>query len=328
MNRIIVFVGLCILFINTVEAQTIGQFSMWNQNHYIVNPAAAGNLDYLDVAIGYRRQWAGIKEAPKTFYATGHTVLNRPKSFERSALRGSNIENLETYKEDKDASKPMLKHAVGASTSSNEFGAFQKTELMLTYAIHLPIHKNLSLSFGLSGGLNNYGFNESRATVITDNDPVYNAYLSGENANKLNINAGTYLYSDRFFVGYSANQILQNKLELADVDLNSGVNSVQLHHFFIGGYNYDINNDFRVTPNVIVKGLKSNPISIDVNTTITYKEAIYLGLTYRTTDAISIMGGFQFNHFLRAGYSYDYTISDLKGQANGSHEIFIGLTLF
>lgn len=327
MKKQIGFLGICMLCFAFTQAQTIGQFSMWNQNHYIVNPAAAGNLDYLDVAIGFRRQWAGIKDAPRTFYATGHTVLNRPKTFQRSAIRGSNTKE-GIYKLGKRISKPMLKHAVGASMSSNEFGAFNKTEITLTYALHLPVYDDISLSFGISGGLNNFGFDESKATVIVDNDPVYNAYLMGENSNKFNVNAGTYLYSDKFFFGYSANQILQNELEIADIKTTSEVSNIALHHFLIGGYNFDLTNDFRLTPSVIAKKINPNPISIDINATLTYKQAMYIGATYRTSDAISLMAGFQFNHFLRAGYSYDYTLSDLNDRSNGSHEIFIGLTLF
>lgn len=328
MKKIILNIAILLALSGGIEAQTIGQFTMWNQNHYIVNPAAAGNLDYFDVAVGYRRQWAGIKEAPKTIYATGHTVLNRPKTFERSALRGSETENLSTYKKGKNLSKPMVKHALGGKISSNEFGAFKKTEATLTYALHLPLFKDVSLSFGLSGGLNNYGLNESRINAIQENDPIVNAYLSGENSNKLNIDAGTYIYSDKFFLGYSANQILQNDLDIADVNITSGLSSVEIHHFLIGGYNFDLSNNLRLTPNVIAKSIKNNPESLDFNATLTYKESIYGGLTFRTTDAISLMGGVQLSNLFRMGYAYDYTMSELKAQSNGSHEIFIGLTLF
>ena len=325
MKRLFILFGLALLSFNLLIGQTIGQFSMWNQNHYIVNPAAAGNLDYLDVAIGFRRQWAGIKEAPRTFYATGHTVLNRPKSFEQSAMRGS-IGAKTTN--DVDEKRTQLKHAIGGSMSSNELGAFKKNEISLTYAFHLPLFKEVYLSFGLTGGLNNYGFNHSKAIVIQDNDPVYNAYQNGENSNKLNINSGAYIYSDKFFFGYSANQILQNNLEFSNIKVSTGVNSIAVHHFLIAGYNFDLSNDFRLTPNFIAKSIKNNPLSVDLNATLTYQEVLYFGLTYRTTDAISLMAGFQFNDFVRAGYSYDYTLSDLKVQSSGSHEVFIGLTLF
>jgi len=303
---------------------------MWNQNHYLVNPAAAGNQIYLDAAMGFRRQWAGIKEAPRTFYATAHTVLNRPKTHERSALRISATNRNGVYKSKRKIGRPMLKHALGASLNSSEFGAFERNEGMLTYALHLPVYKDISLAFGLSGGFNTYAFDQTKATVIVENDPLYDAYVNGQNENQFNVNAGTYLYSDQFFFGYSANQLLQNDIEVADVQAttNGGVNNQDIHHFIMGGYHFDLTNDFRLTPNVLLKMLTPNPLSYDINATLTYKQFIYGGLTYRSEDAISLMGGFQINHLLRMGYSYDYTTSELSQRASGSHEIFIGLTLF
>lgn len=321
-----IIIGFLILAAFKIEAQTISQFTMWNQNHFMVNPAAAGNLEYLDAAIGYRKQWTGIKEAPSTFYSTAHTVINRPKRNQISSLRetGSAVQVAigDTKK------KVRLKHAAGIMLNTSEFGAFKKSEMSATYALHLPVTQEIILSFGLSAGLNNFGYDESKTSVFESDDQVYDAYFVGQNQSLFNVNSGAYLYSDRFFVGYSANQMLQNKLELSELQTSGDVAAISLHHFIIGGYNFDLNNNIRITPSVLAKKLKTNPLSIDLSTTVTYKQAMYVGLTYRTNDAISVMGGFQFNHFLRAGYAYDYTLSELKETSTGSHEIFIGFTLF
>ena len=318
-----------ILMVTTFDssAQTIGQFTMWNQNHFIVNPAAAGNLDYLDAAVGYRRQWAGIKNAPSTFYGTAHTVLNRPKRSQVSSLRGTSSV-VASNEEGKTKKKIGLKHAAGIAINNSEFGAFKKSEVSATYALHLPITNEINLSFGLSAGWNNFGFDESKTAVIESNDPTYNSYFIGQNQNLFNVNTGSYLYSDRFFVGYSANQLLRNELELSEAENTTDVTAISLHHFIIAGYHFDINNNLRLTPSILFKKLKSNPLNIDFSATLTYRQAMYVGLTYRTTDAISIMAGYQFSHLLRAGYAYDYTTSELRGTSNGSHEVFIGFTLF
>ncbi|MBD98821.1 MAG: hypothetical protein CMO34_03175 [Verrucomicrobia bacterium] len=330
MKKLLIGLGIMSCLIGESMAQNISQYTMWNQNHYLINPAAAGNQNYFDAALGFRRQWAGVKDAPRTFYATAHSVLNRPKTHERSALRISSLNRNGVYKKSKSLSKPMVKHALGGSVVSSEFGAFESNEAMLTYALHLPIYKDISLSFGLSGGLNNFGFNQSKATVIQENDPTYAAYVAGENANQLNINAGTYLYSDKFFFGYSAQHLLQNELQLADISTNpdGGIVNFEIYHYLMGGYNFDLTNDFRLSPNILFKQLGNNPASFDLNATLTFKQFIYGGLTYRSEDAISIMGGIQINHLLRMGYAYDYTTSDLNERSNGSHEIFLGVTLF
>jgi type IX secretion system PorP/SprF family membrane protein len=307
--------------------QQIEQYTMWNQNHYLINPAAAGYQEYFEAAIGFRRQWAGIKEAPRSFYATAHTVVNRPKTYQLSALRISSTHQSDFYQKGKNK-KNYTKHAVGGKLSSNEFGAFGKSEVIMTYSLHLPVRNDISLALGVSAGLNSFSFDESKASVLREGDPVYNAYIAGENSNKLNVNTGAYIYSDKFYGGYAAHQILQNDLELADISTHSAEASMILHHFAMAGYNFDLDNNWRLTPNILAKLAGTNPLSIEAGANLSYQESIYIGANYRTDDAISLLLGMQFNHLLRAGYAFDYTFSELNERAYGSHELFIGLTLF
>lgn len=320
---------LCILmFCEYSHSQTIGQFTLWNQNHYLVNPAAAGNQNYFDAAMGYRKQWSGIENAPQTIYAVAHTVLNRPETHQRSAIRISNTNN-RVYRKQKNFSKPMLKHAAGVQLSNAAQGAFERTEAVLSYALHLPVVNDISLSFGLSAGLNSFSFDESVASVLNERDPIFNAYVNGQASNQMNVNAGTYLYSDRFFIGYSANQILQNDLEIADADIAGATSAnLEMQHFFMGGFNIDLTNDFRLTPNLLVKLAEPNPSFIDLGLNLSYQQFIYVGMNYRTDKAFTTSLGINVNYFVKVGYAYDYTTSDLSGTASGSHEFFIGLTLY
>jgi type IX secretion system PorP/SprF family membrane protein len=314
-----------ILFSGVVFGQVIQQYTLWNQNHYLINPAAAGNKDFADIALGFRQQWTGVSNAPRSYYASGHTVLNRPKSFQRSALYTSRTAKPNTKLRGK---RSYVKHALGGMLNAGENGAFKRTQALLTYAIHLPITNGLYLSFGLSGGLSNFGFDESKANVLYDNDPTYISYASSSNTNLFNADVGTYLYSDNFFVGYGAKQILRNQLNLADVSSENDPTELDIEHLISGGYNFNLSNDYRLTPNVLVRQSGNLPTSFEVNGTLTYKEAMNVGLTYRSQDAIAATFGFQFNHILKAGYSFDYTLSEIREESSGSHEIFIGVTLF
>ncbi len=314
-----------LLFSLSAKAQIAEQYSLFTENHYLVNPAAAGYKEYLDVAIGYRKQWAGSANSPTTFYATAHSILRRTITSERSALRISSSKNEKTLQT---LSEPKVNHALGARINSSEFGAFSKSEFMLTYAIHLPLYKKIILSFGLSAGLNNFGFDESKATVLEIGDPVYNAYASGNNSNKLNVNSGVYIHNDHFFIGYSANQLLQNDLDVENKDIALGDNKMLIQHYILGGYNFILSNDFKLTPTVLLKQINPNPLSYDINLTLNYRNQINFGLGYRSEDAVTALLGLQINHFLRAGYAYDYLLTDIKQVSNGSHELFIGLTLF
>lgn len=322
------FIIACILLLPLGAAsQTYEQYTMWNQNHYIINPAAAGNADYLETALGYRRQWAGIKEAPRSFYATGHTVLNRPKTHQLSALRISTTARSKFYNARKNL-RPYLKHALGGQLATHEFGAFKKTEANVSYALHLPLNNDIYWSFGLTAGLNNFGFDQGKASVLNQGDQVYDAYASGETSNKFNANAGTYLYSESFYIGYSAHQLLQNKLELTDIQTNGEQATLSMRHYMMVGYHFYLTQDIKLTPNALVKMNDTNPLNYEFGATLTYADAIYGGFNYRGEDAISIMAGIEINRIFKVGYAFDYTTSEISQSATGSHEIFIGFILF
>lgn len=330
MKRIIFLLAFFTALSFESSGQTVEQFSMYNFNHYLINPAAAGNDNHLDVALGYRRQWAGIKDAPSTYYASGHTLVNRPKTHQQSAIRTSGTKPQLSRSGGKNifGSYKKMGHAVGGKMSSSQFGAFSKTEVMLTYAIHLPVYEDINLAFGLSAGLNSFSFDKTKASVLFDNDPAYDAYSNGQNANIFNSNTGTYIYSDKFYVGYSAHQILQNKLELANADLSNQQAELDMHHFILGGYNYDLNNDIRLNPNLLLKKAGPTPFIVDYNLNVIYKQTISAGINYRSSKEIVGMFSMRFNHLFKAGYAFDFTTSELSEQASGSHEIFIGLTIF
>ena len=117
-------------------------------------------------------------------------------------------------------------------------------------------------------------------------------------------------------------------MKLAEVSADNDPTSLEVENIVMGGFHFDLTNDFRLTPNVLIRQSINQPTSYEFNATITYLNTLSTGLTYRNKDAISLILGMQLNHILKAGYSYDYTLSEIKEESSGSHEIFIGLTLF
>lgn len=312
----------CLVLLVSISgsSQTIQQYTMYNLNHFLVNPAAAGNENYLDIRAGYRKQWSGLKDAPKSIYFSGHTILNKPPNYETSALRIG-------IPYSKRVKPARLKHALGGMINSNQFGAFDQLNANLAYALHLPINRNITLSMGLSAGVKSTGFSQRKANVLYPNDPVYNDYASSDRINKLDVNSGVYIYSDKFYAGYSVQQILRNKVGFSSA-VDSRESIFQIHHALMGGYHFDITNDVRLSPGVLLKAVSTNPISYDLNTIITYKQLVSVGLAYRGEESIGVMCSFQATSLLKIGYSYDFITSDVRNVAGGSNELFIGLTIF
>lgn len=321
MKRILI-IAVILTMGTALKAQTVQQYTMYNLNHYIVNPAAAGNENYADIRMGYRKQWTGIDVAPSTYYFSGHTVLNRPKNYMRSAVRMSNSWGHPSRR------KPMIKHAVGAVVNSSEFGAFKRLEASGSYALHLPVNRKISISMGLSAGLKSFSFDETKGDVLYSGDPIYDAYATSDQSNKFNVNSGIYAYSDEFYIGYSTQQLIRSQIGLSNVKMATGSERFDFHHYFMAGYNYDITNEIRLSPGFLVKKVGSNPFSFDINALVTYKQFLSGGLAYRSQDAVSVMFSYHINGLIKIGYAYDYNISEIRSVSSGSNELFIGFSIF
>jgi len=73
----------------------------------------------------------------------------------------------------------------------------------------------------------------------------------------------------------------------------------------------------------MAKGVEGAPVSIDLTTNVLINNKFEGGVGYRIGDSVSALAGFYVTPSLRIGYSYDYTLSDLKKFNSGSHEVFI-----
>ena len=53
-------------------------------------------------------------------------------------------------------------------------------------------------------------------------------------------------------------------------------------------------------------------------------QVLWLGVSYRTEDAIVALIELQLSKKFRLGYSYDFTTTNVKNYSSGSHEIMLG----
>jgi hypothetical protein len=62
---------------------------------------------------------------------------------------------------------------------------------------------------------------------------------------------------------------------------------------------------------------------VELSAAVLLNEKLWLGGMYRTGDALGGMIKFDITRQLRLGYSYDYTLSELKPFNQGTHEVYI-----
>ena len=173
---------------------------------------------------------------------------------------------------------------------------------------------------GLSLGVMQYKVDGTQITLKDPSDlalqnTVYTSYVP-------DANLGIYLYHEDFYVGFSTAQLINTKLKLYEA--GTGLNKLRTHFFLTGGYRYAINQDFTLEPSAMLKGTAPRAIQFDIHTRVIWQEMVWLGLSYRTGDAISVLVGYSYDEKLYFGYSYDITLSDLRKHNTGTHEIMLG----
>jgi type IX secretion system PorP/SprF family membrane protein len=99
------------------------------------------------------------------------------------------------------------------------------------------------------------------------------------------------------------------------------------HYYLSAGHVFPVNEYFDLKPSTLVKVEPEAPVEVDLNLHVLYKERIWLGVGYRTGDAVVGMVEYQVNRQLRLGYAYDLTISELSAYSRGSHEVMLGYDL-
>lgn len=279
-------------------AQQQGQFSQYMLNNYLINPAAAGAEDEIDIKSSFRGQWVGVDGAPVNYYLSAQSVIGKVPP----------------------EGAPRPKRAAGFMFTGQELGVFKRNGFYGSYAYHMPVSRSTYLSVGVSAGILNLQLNTNRIVFSDDNPDM--AVQNVNNQYKFDANAGVYLYNKKVFIGASTMQLFKNRLDFSDTA--SGHGFLNRHIHVLAGYTFTINEDLVLIPSVLVKSVGHASNQIDINGRLIYKERYWGGISYRKTDAIVLLAGLRITDIFEVGYSYDITTSALSVRSRGSHEILIG----
>jgi type IX secretion system PorP/SprF family membrane protein len=287
----------------------------------VLNPAVTGLNKGMDIRLGLRNQWQGLKDAPKTAYATFST----PVSFggDMANYRSSDLGVVEPATKDEmyDYTASMSHHAFGVVFLNDKTGPLNRVTANLTYAYHLAIGDRSNLSVGVGLGGSRLGLNSSALIFEEEGDPTVGG--SGE-INKFipDLNAGIYFYTATFFAGASMQQVISNKLAF-DGDFNTGKEVA--HYFITVGNKFWLGNYFCLTPSIMLKMVNPLPKAFDANLKLTYNNKLWIAGGYRKNDAFFGTFGFSVANIVGLTYTYDYTTSKLNTVSTGSHELTLSV---
>ncbi len=306
--RVIISILFLLTTYQTVLAQQDAQFSQYLFNGIYINPAYAGYREELNMHAYYRKQWIDIPGAPETMCLAVDGVTRN----ERVGL-----------------ALQVAYDKVGAQNLFSFYG---------NYAYRIPLgDEHGHLAFGIGAGMMQVGIDASRIDLDNPNDPVI---ANGRQSMRFfDTRAGIYYSAERFFVGFSVDNITA-QYQVKNKPLASSIPVPKPHYYLTAGGLLPLSEAVWLKPSFLLKDDRGGPTGMDINLFLLLKELVWVGASYRTavhlynkphlqaglstaSDIIGTVEVFVLPE-LRIGYSYDYPLNKFRTYSHGTHELSLG----
>ena len=269
------------------KAQDMPIFGQNYINRFSVNPAFAGYNGNTEAFVGYRQSMVGIDGANKTMAVD---------------LNGAANENM----------------GYGVSILNQKSGNFNNLFASVTYAYHIKMSDDMSLSLALSPAVVRNAYNIAGATTYGNAvDPVLQNQ-AGLSATGFDAGFGLMFNWTNLFVSVSLPRLI-----CKDLDFNPAI------------YNYDrsINaeisyiletGDFEIEPLAdLWYGMKGG-VDYRVSVAAKYKKRFWAMLSYMNEGYIGVGMGAAAGSRIVVNYQYEVGTTDLSKNVLGTHEISVG----
>jgi type IX secretion system PorP/SprF family membrane protein len=288
--RFILLSGVLLMAAWKSHAQQLPQFSYFTFNYINYNPAVTGFASCFEMRVGYREQWVGFEGAPKSAFALAHGKFG----VKRNRF-----------------------HGIGGYVENDSFGPFSYTGLQLNYAFHFRLAGVYTLATGLSVGFSQNRVDFGRMTLEDQiNDPILTSSINEFVFPRINM--GLWLYkSDRFY-GFSMRQVVQNTI--GDLEPQTLRTHLTLAH----GRSVNMSKDLTFKPAVLLNYVGKSRASLEAQGVFEFKETVAAGLGMRSGNGVSGLVKLHLLRYLTLAYAYDLTLSKMRFDSNGTHEVMLG----
>ena len=280
--------ALTLAITNKAEAQQDPNFTLYNFNMNIINPAFAGIKDSPELNLVYRNQYLGIDDAPRTI----SMAYSRPM--------GKNL-------------------GLGISVINDRVFILTETDIAIDVSYRLQVGEKTNLYFGIKAGGGFTNIDLTRA-FSGGNDPLFQ-----ENQDFFNphIGAGINIQNEKFFISISTPNFLRGKRYIKRGNIPRA--AVDQSHFYIGGgYHFSLNESLTLNTMFMTRSVEGAPTSYDVGASLDIQKKFIAGVNYRVDELTSFYGLLQVVDKLKLGVAYDFTISEVSLiNDNGSTEFIL-----
>ena len=282
---------LCLVFLLpfVIYSQQESYYSLYNYNMQVINPAYAGAEADLLFSFINRSQWESLDDSPKTM------------AFSLSSKRKNNI-------------------GLGLSVVSDKVFVEKQTFAYLDFSYLLDMGKT-KIFLGLKGGGNFY-----RASSLDLED--YNLTIDpaqGELSRfNPNVGAGLYIKNKIYWFSVSIPRLFNVK---RNDDLSLGAKD-RVHSYVGGGFDLPISKSLTFKPMIMLRKVKSLPLSKDIGGFLSILNKFDIGISHRSNSSFSAMTLVKISKRLDIGYAYESPINNsLLNQSIKTNEFFLRIKL-
>jgi type IX secretion system PorP/SprF family membrane protein len=295
--RKIVLLALIVFGASAIQAQQIHFMSQLLQHNTMYNPAAAGMSAKNRVGVAYRSMWASFPGNPKTTMLYGDFELKKFNS------------GIATY------------------LYRDETGPTSRTGVQLAYAYHINSRNEKSkFSIGLELRGFQYALDKTKLSSTLASDP---AISGAQNKFALDAGLGVYWTNDKLTAGVAVSQLIQSKLELAEVANANISGKLYRHYNFNANYKIQTGDDIYLIPFFMARVIENSPSEFDLGVKLDYQDKLWWALNWRANQLWSLQAGAKILQRLRLSYSYDIYNSPISAfeAGSGSHEVALQFDL-
>lgn len=299
----------------SASAQQSPMFTKYIFNGLAYNPGYAGSADVLSITAIHRHQWFLMDGGPMTQTLSVHSPLRNDKI------------------------------GLGLNLTFDQIGVSKTFGVFGSYAYRIPLNGgNSHLALGVQGGFQNFRADFSKLNIRDYGDNAFYIDTSFQKPSYFlpNFGAGIYFQSKRFFVGFSAPQLLNNDLRKEGIVGN--VSAQQYRHYFLSaGCVIPLSRNIDFRPIVLWKNVgmffEKNtadqkvgaPNELDIDISFLFSKTLWLGAAFRTAlesassyDSVDFWAQYALRNGLRIGVAYDFPLTSLRGPGGGSYELMLG----
>jgi len=276
-------------------AQQDAHFSHYMFNQSLYNPAWLTQEQNGYISALHRTQWAGYNTS---FDGSGGAPTSQQFNF------GMPISSLPA--------------AVGITALNDKLGPLSSVQLQFLGAYHKTINKG-RISIGLRPTLvlQTIDFNEYR--FVNPDDPLNKG--GQESQFRPDVGVGAMYSNASLYFGLALNHIISPSFDFGVDNIQNRLSrSVNL----MGGYSFRPSYSLEISPTLLVRST-FRTITFDVSAIATYQNKLWGGLSFRESEAMILLLGYNFlkDGILKLGYSFDYVVENQQAKQPTSHEVFM-----